>query len=102
AATGPSEAARPPVDLRDGVFCSMPKLARRAMIPEKLERRWLRRLVLPRHRRPGASDRAARRKALRSRRRGLPWIHAARRRRVLLMALVLIPSGIASGFMVNV
>src|SRR5205814_3746714 len=42
------------------------------------------------------------RRLLRARRHGLPWIHAAHRRRAVLTALVLIPSIIASGFMVSV
>src|SRR5579862_1419610 len=80
---------------------SMPPLVRRAMIPEKIERRVLRRFI--NRFRPGWTKAArARRRTLRARRALLPWIHAARRRRLLLAALVLIPSVIASGFMVNV
>jgi membrane glycosyltransferase len=82
-------------------FTSMPPLARRAMIPEQIERRVLRRFI--NRFRPGQTKVArARRRALRARRRQLPWIHSARRRRTLLAQLVLIPSVIASGFMVNV
>ena len=86
--------------LRNGIS-AMPPLARRAMIPEQIERRVLRRFI--NRFRPGWTKVArARRRALRARRRVLPWIRAAHRRRALLAELVLIPSVIASGFMVNV
>jgi membrane glycosyltransferase len=85
--------------LRDGVFSSMPRLARRAMVPESIERRFRRRLL---NRLRGKSSNAPRRKALRRKRRRLPWTRVARRRRLLLSVLVLIPSVIASGFMVSV
>jgi len=82
----------------DVAFSSMPPLARRAMVPEKFERRvWRRVLNRLRGKRPGAS-----RKALRRERHALSWTGVAQRRRFLLSALVLIPSTIASGFMVNV
>ena len=85
-----------------GAFAAMPKLARRAMVPEQIERRVLRRLLLRlRGSRPG-SRAAKKHGTLRGQRRGLPWIGAARRRRLILAILVLIPSIIASGFMVNV
>jgi membrane glycosyltransferase len=88
-----------PPPFADG-FTSVPPLARRAMIPEKIERRVLQRFI---NRFRGWTNAArARRRTLHNRRRLLPWIHAARRRRGLLAALVLIPSVIASGFMVNV
>ena len=83
---------------RDAAFTSMPPLGRRAMVPEKIERRvWRRVLNRLRGQRTGAS-----RKALREQRRALPWTGVAHRRRFLLSALVLIPTTIASGFMVNV
>jgi membrane glycosyltransferase len=89
--------------LRDGTFGSMPQLRRRAMCPEKIERRFLRRLA---NRIRGRAQRWARtpeqRETLRTQRRRLAWIGVAQRRRLLLAALVLIPSTIASGFMVNV
>ena len=84
-------------------FSSMPKLSRGAMVPEKIERRVLRRvlgrLLGWRRRAVLASERH---ETLRAQRRRLPWLPAARRRRLLLAGLVLIPSVIASGFMVNV
>jgi len=84
---------------RDGLFTSMPRLARRAMVPETIERGMLRRLL---SRLRGTPVSSAQHETLRSRRRRLPWIHAAHRRRFLLTELVLIPSIIASGFMVSV
>ena len=89
--------------LGDRPFSAMPPLARRAMVPEKIERRFVRRL-LSRFigRRSGTVSAAEKRESLRKRRRRLPWVKPAHRRRLLLAVLVLIPSIIASGFMVNV
>ncbi len=98
-AAAPGAPPSPAVTLRDGVFSSMPRLARRAMLPQKIERRILRRWF---NRLTGRRPDSSQRDSLRSRRRRLPWIRAAHRRRVLLAELVLIPSIIASGFMVNV
>ena len=70
------------------------------MVPERIERRFFRRLF-GRLRR-GAARRAERHETLRSQRRRLPWIRAAHRRRLLLAMLVLIPSVVASGFMLSV
>jgi membrane glycosyltransferase len=87
--------------VHDGVLCSMPPLARGAMVPEKLERRFLRRMFRRlRHRRRSDGGPATTR--LRTRRRDWSWTRVAHRRRLLLTILVLIPSIIASGFMVNV
>lgn len=83
---------------RDEGFSSMPRLTRRAMVPEKIERRVLRRMF---NRLRGKRTSAAR-KQLRRQRRQLPWTRIAHRRRFLLTLLVLLPSTIASGFMVNV
>jgi membrane glycosyltransferase len=85
--------------LRDGVFSSMPRLTHHAMVPDKIERRFRHRLL---NRLRGKPSRALRRRALRRHRRRLPWTRVARRRRLLLSVLVLIPSVIASGFMVSV
>lgn len=83
-------------------FGSMPPLARGAMVPEHIERRVGRRILNRlRGRRSDPAD-TPRGHALRLQRRALPWIGAARRRRVLFLFLVLIPSVVASGFMVNV
>ncbi len=100
---GGQVAAHDVAHLHDRPFASTPPLARRAMVPEKIERRFLRRL-LPRfiRRRPGSAQAAEKQESLRKRRRRLPWVKPAHRRRLLLAVLVLIPSIIASGFMVNV
>jgi membrane glycosyltransferase len=103
-----------------GRFAAMPPLMRGAMVPERIPRGLFRRLfgrgrraraaggagapageaVTPA--RQHAHAHAQRGRALRAARRRLPWIKVAHRRRFLLMVLVLIPSIIASGFMVNV
>jgi membrane glycosyltransferase len=92
--------------LRDGRLWSAPKLTRRAMVPEHIERRFLLRLFgLQRKSKPVTSphpDTPLYGSPLRQMRRHLPWTRVARRRRLLLAILVLIPSTIASGFMVNV
>jgi membrane glycosyltransferase len=80
--------------LREGRLWSMPPLARASFVPEGLERGLLGRLLRRARGRRPAPPRATRRR--------LPWIWAALRRRVLLAILVLIPSVLASGFMVNV
>ncbi len=82
------------------LFSSMPPLARRSMVPERVERRvfkrWLNRLQ-------GISSESTRRgTALRQQRRHWKWTAIAARRRLLLAVLVLLPSIVASGFMVNV
>ena len=84
-----------------GEFSSMPPLARDRMVPEKVERRFLRRLfrrlTLRRVKEPVLRGRALRRERNR-----YPWIGAARRRRIVFAFLVLLPSIVASGFMSNV
>jgi membrane glycosyltransferase len=82
-------------------FAAGPPLARRAMRPEPIERRVLHRLLRRAHRQP-AAGRELFGRALRRRRHELPWTRVARRRRALLGVLVLIPTIVASGFMVNV
>jgi membrane glycosyltransferase len=83
---------------RDRHFDSMPPLQRSSMAPEPMERRLVRRWLgrLRGRRTPGA------RREFRRRRRALPWTRAAFRRRLLLATLVLLPTIVASGFMVNV
>jgi membrane glycosyltransferase len=76
-----------------------PPITRRSMAPEWLERRFLRRLF---RRRPAQSSALHAQRELRRLRARLPWTRTARRRRVLLAVLVLIPSAIASGFMLSV
>jgi membrane glycosyltransferase len=80
----------------------MPPLLRGAMVPVAIERRlFRRRLKRARDRRAG-TDVPRFGAELRRQRRLLPWPRVASRRRLLLLFLVLIPSVIASGFMVNV
>jgi len=92
------------VPLGDGVFRSAPPLERRAMVSEPIERSLLRRLFG--RRRAGVptapAERALYGTQLRRLRRRLPWTRVAHRRRRLLGALVLIPTIVASAFMVNV
>jgi len=81
-----------------GAWRSTPGLCRRSMVSERIERALFRRR---------GTDAETRARALygsplRQLRRRLPWTRAAHRRRVLLFALVLIPTTVASGFMVNV
>lgn len=89
----------------EGMFDSAPPLNRRGMVPEPIERRFLRRLF--RRRRvtkapPASVTRPLFGPSLRHMRRHMRWTRVARRRRLLLMALVLIPTTIASQFMVEV
>jgi len=80
----------------------MPRITRRSMVPDPLERRFLRRPLESRRRdrrSPPESAEAGRSRDLRGR---LGWTTVALRRRLLLGVLVLIPSIVASGFMVNV
>jgi hypothetical protein len=89
----------PSLPLCGGRLWTMPRLTRRPMVPERIERRFFRRLL----RRLSTRDLGAeRREPLRRQRRHLPWIRAAHQRRALLTLLVLIPSVIASGFMLSV
>jgi membrane glycosyltransferase len=97
-----AEAAVRALPVRDGVLRSMPPLCRGTMVPEPIERRLLRR-VLGRLFLRARGKRPIRFRAdLRRQRRNLEWVKISRRRRLLLLVLVLLPSVIASGFMVNV
>ena len=97
---------------RDGsAVCSVPELTRGAMAAHRFERRGMRpQITRSRDRESGSGDGARGShgsdasgvRAVRSRRRELPWTRIAQRRRALLAVLVLIPSVIASGFMVTV
>ncbi|MEB2286235.1 MAG: glucans biosynthesis glucosyltransferase MdoH [Myxococcales bacterium] len=82
-----------------GRFDSMPPLQRTSMAPEPMERRLLYRWF---GRLRGRVSGAAARKAFRRRRRALAWTRVAHRRRLLLSVLVLLPTVVASGFMVSV
>jgi membrane glycosyltransferase len=93
------EAPTPP-QVRGGRLCSMPPLERGHMVPDEIERRFFRRLF--RRRRAAAPGKPLFGRPLRRQRRLQRWTRVARRRRLLLGVLVLIPSVIASGFMVNV
>src|SRR5437899_4867348 len=88
----------------NGLLRSMPELSRRAMVSEPIERRLLRfRLGGRRKRVPAApADQALYGSLLHRMRRRLPWTRVAFRRRLLLGLLVLVPTIIASGFMVGV
>src|SRR5206468_12421353 len=81
------------------VFRSAPPITRHTMRPQPIERRVFRRLLHRiRHGRPHAVGprHALFGGALRHLRRGLPWTRVAHRRRLVLGALVLIPTVIAS------
>lgn len=97
-------APRPGADVpvRDGALWSMPPLLRGAMVPVEIERRFFRRRLKRARARRAGREVPRFGAELRRERRLLPWPRVARRRRLLLMVLVLIPSVIASGFMVNV
>ncbi len=100
---GSTAAGRRPssVPVRDGVFRPTPPLTRRSMVSEPIGRGFLRTLAGPARRgRPATGTLYGR--PLRRLRRTLPWTRVAHRRRLLLGALVLIPTIVASGFMVNV
>src|SRR5262249_36067937 len=99
-----SEGARPPstVPVRDGVFRSTPPITRRSMVSEPIARGFLRPLAGPTRRDPSAAAGTLYGSPLRRLRRTLPWTRVAHRRRLFLGALVLIPTTVASGFMVNV
>ncbi len=89
--------AWPNVPLRNGYPTSHQVLRRRHMRPEHVERRVWRRIW---KRIRGIHDeQVLRGRELRKQRSALPWIRAARLRRVLLAALILLPTVIASGFM---
>jgi len=103
----PGDVAPPPTTspIRAGVVCSTPRIARRAMVPEHLARGLFRgRPSPPPRRRTGSApvDRILFGRQLRRLRRRLPWTRVAHRRRFMLMMLVLLPTVVASGFMVNV
>jgi membrane glycosyltransferase len=98
-----SPGTRLALPLCGGRLWTMPRLTRRRMVPEWIERRFLRRifgrLLRRRPRSPSAEETH---ESLRSQRRRWPWIRAAHRRRLVLAILVCIPSVVASGFMLSV
>jgi membrane glycosyltransferase len=101
-AGGGARNGTPILPRHEGRLAATPRLARRPMVPEQIDRRAIRHLF-QRLRRIRLGSRAATKHApLLHLRRHLPWTGVAHRRRLLLAVLVLIPSTIASGFMVNV
>ncbi|MCX8072430.1 MAG: glucans biosynthesis glucosyltransferase MdoH [Candidatus Binatia bacterium] len=88
------------VPLRNGFPTSHQVLRRRHMRPEVVERRVWRRLW--KRLRGVRDENVLRGRELRRRRSALPWIRAARIRRVFLATLVLLPTIVASGFMQTV
>ncbi len=89
----------------DGPLRSTPELSRRAMVSEPIERRFLRRFLGRRRRKPvpaAPADQVLYGSLLHRMRRRLPWTRVAFRRRLLLGLLVLVPTIIASEFMVGV
>jgi len=93
-----------------GLLCSMPPLQRKPMLPNRIIRQGLRHAVVRVHKKvsnpaqtlPPDESGAPDRRTLRDRRRALAWPRVATRRRFLLAVLVLIPSVIASQFMLEV
>ena len=85
--------------VRNGHFDSMPPIRRTSMAPEPMERRLLRRWFA---RLRGVGPSRVARREFKKRRKALPWTRVAFRRRLLLATLVLLPTIVASGFMVNV
>jgi membrane glycosyltransferase len=101
----PGGEAPEPVRLPAGVVRATPEISRRSMVSEPIERGLLSRLFGPRRRPRRPPARVARPlygSPLRRLRRRLPWTRVAHRRRLLLGALVLVPTTVASAFMVNV
>lgn len=94
------EQASAPLPERNGQWTSQPPLTRRSMVPEEVERRFVRRIW--KRLRGDRSHDTLRGAALRKLRGQLPWVGTMRRRRIALAILVLIPSFIASGFMQDV
>jgi len=93
--------------LGDGVgaaspFPIAPPLHRRPMHYERLQRHLLGRLRGRAHRHQARVDHPLYGRPLRRLRRTMPWTGVAHLRRMLLVLLVLVPTTIASGFMVNV
>jgi membrane glycosyltransferase len=86
----------------DGTIAATPPILRGSMVHEPVERSLLGRWLGWRVRGTRTAGRALDRRPLRQLRRAAPWVRAARRRRMLLGALVLVPTVIASAFMVNV
>ncbi len=102
---GGRDAHREPMEtvpVRDGSFDSMPPIRRTSMAPQPMERRLMRRWLARLRGSERARAAAAARREFRRRRRALPWTRVAVRRRLLLAILVLGPTVVASGFMVNV
>ncbi len=111
--SGSPEATPPftPPSRAGSAVCSAPELTRGAMAAHRFERRGMRpRITRAPHQESGPRDDSGTARgnddscvtAVRGRRRELSWTRVAHRRRTVLAVLILIPSIIASGFMVNV
>jgi membrane glycosyltransferase len=94
-------AKRPPVSRPEWIR-SMPPLQRANFVAHRLERRGLRRRITRASAPRSPEADAAPQPSPRERRRHLPWVRVARRRRLLLALLVVTPSVVASGFMATV
>jgi membrane glycosyltransferase len=99
-----SRATSPTASPNGRAFGSMPPLTRGTFTGQRFVGRGLRRRVMTRAAAPGAApaNGTPRTRAASPARPARPWARAATRRRLFLGALVLIPSGIASGFMLDV
>ena len=82
---------------RRGALCSAPPTVRGTMAPNRFQRKGLRRAIVPARR--GGSDPAQSRDRTG---RAFAWRWTAYRRRILLTVLVLVPSVVASQFMLEV
>ncbi len=108
ALAGRDPAAEPALSaspVRDGVVRSGPPVTRGRMVPEPIDRRLVRRFLRRRKKRRrsgGTADPVLFGRQLRRLRRRLPWTRVAHRRRMLLGALVLLPTTVASEFMLGV
>jgi membrane glycosyltransferase len=80
----------------------MPPNERANFVAHRLERQGLRRRITRVGAPPAAAPDAPVPEPPRARRRGLAWVRVARRRRLLLALLVVLPSVVASGFMSSV
>ncbi len=103
----PNDAASPRWQ-EDGEFRSMPPIARRSMRPHHLKRVHLRRHLIPTRAEcaddglPPDENGQPDRRPVGRQRRSRDWYWVALRRRILLLVLILLPSLVASSFMVEV
>jgi membrane glycosyltransferase len=88
--------------VRDGRVYTAPPLTRRSMVSEPIDRSMFRRLMGRRYAQAPGGEQRLYGGSLRKMRRALPWTRVAYRRRFFLLLLVLLPTVIASEFMLNV